>query len=182
MGKFFSGLLVGVLVIILCALVAHQSGACKISFNSSGPGDTELICGDSAYQESVPMNVLDKQYSFVNDVLLDHQELVVDVQYTDAFREIPEATLQNVTSLLLRTRPYITIKDIVNEYLTNQQIYDNIQPNAVIDPGANKDSINKTTAEAKPQESTDTQDPNPVAAQEQLQSINSNNNNTKSTK
>lgn len=172
MGKFFQGLLVGVLIMILCAFVAHQSGVCKFSFDRSGPGDTGLVYSDSIQQDIAPMNILEKQYSYAEDVLMDHQELVIEVQYVDAFKDLPETTLQNVTNMLLRTRPCITIKDIVNEYLANQNIYDNIQPNAVIDPGANSDSINKTDAETKHQESTNMQDPNPVAAQEQLQSLN----------
>ena len=171
MGKFVKGLLVGVLAVILCALCAHQLGVCKISFDRSGPGDAELVYSDSIQQDVNPMNILDKTYLCAEDVLMDHQELVIEVRYVDTFRDIPDETLQNVVNILLRTRPCITIKDIVNEYLANQNIYDNIQPNAVIDPGANSDSINKPTTETKPQESTNIQDPNPVAVQEQVKAL-----------
>ena len=169
MEKFAKGFLTAILLAIIGVFVAYKCN--KISFDSSGPGDTELAYSDSIQQDVNPMNILDKTYLCAEDVLMDHQELVIEVQYVDTFREIPDETLQNVTNILLRTRPCITIKDIVNEYLANQNIYDNIQPNAVIDPGANSDSINETTAETKLQEFTKVQDPNPVAVREQVKAL-----------
>lgn len=170
MEKFAKGFLTAILLAIIGVFVAYKCN--KISFDSSGPGDTELVYSDSIQQDMNPMNILDKTYLCAEDVLMDHQELVIDAQYVDTFRDIPDETLQNVTNILLRTRPCITIKDIVNEYLANQNIYDNIQPNAVIDPGANSDSINETTAETKPQEFTKIQDPNPVAVRKQIKALN----------
>ena len=161
MGKFIQGFLAGLLLMILGVLVAQHMG--KISFNNSGPGDTEIVNSDSI-AKSAPINILDVSYSCVQDVLIDQQDLIVETQYVDAFKEIPTETLQNVVNVLLRSRPCIKIKDIVNEYTANQNIYDNIIANAVIDPGAKKENeITNPDTTAK-KSTNELQDPNPVAA------------------
>ena len=161
MGKFIQGFIAAMCIMMLCAFVAHKTKMCNISF---GPGDQEEIVCDSSQTETAPVNILEKQYSIVNidEMLLDHQELIVDVQYVNSFRELPVATIQNVANMLLRSRQYITIPNVVDEYIANKNIYDNIQPNAVIDPGEkNKTTNPDTTAKS----TNELQDPNPVAAQ-----------------
>lgn len=77
-------------------------------------------------------SILDKTYVCADDVISDHQQLVLEVKYIDGFRDVSEETIKNVVNMLLRQRPSITIADIVNEYLANKNIYDNIQPNSVV--------------------------------------------------
>lgn len=77
-------------------------------------------------------SILDKEYVCADDVISDHQQLMLEVKYIDGFRDVPEETIKNVVNMLLRARPSITIADIVNEYLANKNIYDNIQPNSVV--------------------------------------------------
>lgn len=161
MGKFIQGFIAAMCIMILCTFVAHKTKMCNVSF---GPGDQEEIVCDSSQTEITPINILEKQYSVVNinEMLLDHQELIVDVQYVNSFRELPVATIQNVANMLLRSRQYITIPNVVDEYIANKNIYDNIQPNAVIDPGTKNEITNPdTTAKS----TNEPQNPNPVAAQ-----------------
>lgn len=163
MGKFIQGFIAAMCIMILCTFVAHKTKMCNISF---GPGDQEEIVCDSSQTETTPVNILEKQYSIVNidEMLLDHQELIVDVRYVDSFRELPVATIQNVANMLLRSRQYITIPNVVDEYIANKNIYDNIQPNAVIDPGAKKEN-EITNPDTTAKSTNELQDPNPVAAQ-----------------
>lgn len=160
MGKFIQGFLAVILLVVLGVLFAQQTG--KISFNNSGPGDKEIV--SDSLTESTPINILDVSYYRVEDVLVDQQDLITETQYIDAFKEIPTETLENVVNMLLRSRQCIKIKDIVNEYILNQNIYDNIVANAVIDPGAKKEN-EITNADTTAKKSTnESQDPNPVAA------------------
>lgn len=46
----------------------------------------------------------------------------------ETFRNIPEETLRNITSVCLKKDTYITKQDIVNEYLSNRGVYDNLPP------------------------------------------------------
>lgn len=77
-------------------------------------------------------SILDKDYVYVDDVISDHQQLMLEVKYIDGFRDVPEETIKNVANILLRRRLSIKISDIVDEYLKNKNIYDNIQPNSVV--------------------------------------------------
>ena len=56
------------------------------------------------------------------------QELLTNAFIDSVFCSIPKETLKNVTSVVLKKLHYVTKDDIVGEFMTNKQIYDNLPP------------------------------------------------------
>lgn len=137
MGKFANyatGFIVGLAIAIIVFVCFQAStGGIKLMPQGSDNENAELIMGDSIQSNVSPSNILEKTYKSVTDVSMDHQELVSELLCVEAYKDIPDETVQNVATLLLRTRPTITISDIVHEYQANKKIYDNIIPNAISD-------------------------------------------------
>ena len=74
--------------------------------------------------DSIVNPVLDS-YS---EVLELQEELKTNAFIDSVFCSIPKATLRNVSSVILKKMHYVTKDDIVSEWLTNRQIYDNLPP------------------------------------------------------
>ena len=73
--------------------------------------------------------------SIVNPVLGSYsealelqEELLTNAFIDSVFCSIPKETLKNVTSVVLKKLHYVTKDDIVSEFMTNRQIYDNLPP------------------------------------------------------
>lgn len=103
--------------------------------------------------------VLSSEYANVQELNYIHKKIVEELTSIEKFRELPETTLQNVANVLLRTRPRITIPDILDEYSNNANIYDNVDGLIPLIPAT--DSTKSSTAVQKPA------DPTPVAEQKQ---------------
>ena len=87
--------------------------------------------------------------SIVNPVLGSYsealelqEELLTNAFIDSVFCSIPKETLKNVTSVVLKKLHYVTKDDIVSEFMTNRQIYDNLPPP---DNASNATSSTSTT-------------------------------------
>lgn len=143
--KFEAGMLAGLgIAALIIAVIAISGYNIKVVPQESNGDATKITVKDSIQSNVSSSNILEKAYEFVTDVSFDHQELVSDLSYVEAYKNMPVETVQNVATLLLRTRPSITIPDIVHEYQANKKIYDNIIPNAISDQNSDPSPVMKS--------------------------------------
>lgn len=156
MKNFFLGLMAGVCAAMLCVLVAHKMGNYDVPF---APSADETVIDEAAPQ---PSSLLDKMYTLpqLNELLVDHQELVSQTQCIDTFEKLNTESVQAIANILLGANEQITIYDIVNEYTKNKTIYDNT---VNISPVDTLSSTCTTPIEPDTTATRSMRDPNPVA-------------------
>lgn len=157
MKNFLLGLMAGVCAAMLCVLVAHKMGKCDVPF---APSADETVIEEEVPQ---PSSLLDKMYTLpqLNELLVDHQELVSQMQCINTFEKLNTESVQAIASILLKANERITIYDIVNEYTKNKTIYDNT---VNITPTDTLASTCTTPIEPDTTATRSMRDPNPVAA------------------
>lgn len=166
MKNFLLGVLAVFLGVVLGVCGLYLAGDIQLS----SVGDTQVIENDTVRRTCMG-NLLTAQFSSASEVASIQDELSWEVSCTNVFRDIPRPAVENVVNILLRTRQHVTIYDVVQEYLNNKNVYDNIVPDAVIenpDPVAttttdNTSSANTSTPTTATTDNIAPADPDPVA-------------------
>lgn len=167
MGKFISW--IGVLILAFLIGIGSAIAYDTIKARLASTSDETYIPYEETARKSVPFaELIDRQFTDVNEVTATHNVLCWTLAHVFAFKDIAPASVENVTNMLLNNRDSVSIRDIVREYLENRQFYDSIKPNSVIPsttpevmgPGAEGSTENSTNNESSTLDS-----PKPVAEQ-----------------
>lgn len=128
---------------VFAIIMVFAIGATVNSCHEGGIGDLIKNSNDSVQTE---MSV-DEYYSSMeslSDVFVVKHDML-DNMYTDSvFLVIPDDVLSNVVGVLLKKTPSFTKRELVNEYMLNRQVYDNLPPPVAEVP------INNTTPQSTP--------------------------------
>lgn len=100
---------------------------------------------DSIMTVSIVREIMNPQIESVDQALVIQSQKQTENDYNLIFRNMQPSTLRAVTSVLLNENHGATITQIVQEYLANQKVYDNL-------PDVNDDS--KKLEKAAPGELT----------------------------
>lgn len=118
----YSLLLVGLSVVFTIIYCGHNDSS----------NEDEDYCECEVIEDSIASN--DSCFTSVEDVMTFRNKMTEEYQINEILRTISETTLRNVVTVLLtRDKPNggvdcITKQIIVDEYLTNKDIYDNLEP------------------------------------------------------
>lgn len=167
MGKFISwiGVLIPAFLIGIGSAIAYDTIKARLASTS----DETYTPYEEIAKQNVPFaELIDRQFTDVNEVTATHNVLCWALAHVFAFKDISSASVENVTNMLLNNRDSVSMRDIVKEYLENRQFYDSIKPNSVIpsttpevvDPGAEGSTENSTNNESSTLDSS-----KPVAEQ-----------------
>lgn len=120
-----------VLNVLLSALVAvFLIGIIGFSVNGCTEGGIKsyFLPEEEAYEtaDQAVEAIVNPELGSVADVVNFHSTLNSNMQIDSLFMALPETTIIDVSSVLLKSKPTITKKDIVNEYQAHRSIYDNL--------------------------------------------------------
>lgn len=112
-------LFVAVLGLTTLTSCSHESGNRKIK-NS-----------DSAFVVGIVDKYCHPEMSNVDEALMLQQQMLMEADYNYVFRNMPPRTLKAVVHVMTHknSTPTFTIKDIAQEYLSSQKVYDNLPDN-----------------------------------------------------
>lgn len=122
----FLGVILLMLFIALFARIVYR----EYSGENYPKYDKELVCHCDTTCAPTCLTLM-TMFDNSQDVLVAQSDLQKEVEYIDQFRDMPSPILANVTTMLFKRRQSVTIEDIVNEYNANQQVYDNLKPEAI---------------------------------------------------
>lgn len=109
----------------------------------------QFTCDEPASHLDCINAILTSNIKTTDEAVELHNNVCWELAYINEFKRLPEATVQNVTNILLRTAKYTTIQAVIEEYLQNKNIYDNIEPGAIkdipIDSSVSSNSSNNSS-------------------------------------
>ena len=91
-------------------------------------GNRKIKNSDSAFVVGIIDKYCHPEMSTVDEALMLQQQMLMDADYEYVFRNMPPKTLKSVVSVMIHknSTPTFTIKDIAQEYLSSQKVYDNL--------------------------------------------------------
>ena len=91
-------------------------------------GNRKIKNSDSAFVVGVIDKYCHPEMSNVDDALMLQQQILMEADYNYVFRNMPPRTLKAVVHVITHknSTPTFTIKDIAQEYLSSQKVYDNL--------------------------------------------------------
>ena len=117
--------------VLLSALVAvFLIGIIGFGVNSCHEGGIkgyflqEESSSETAYQ--AVEDIVNPSLDCVKDVVDFHSTLTSNMEIDSIFMAMPEETLIDVASVILKKQPTVVKKDIIDEYIRNRAVYDNL--------------------------------------------------------
>lgn len=113
---------------VSAVLSLNLFGSCDYVNNHLKP-ENELICStDSMITANVIAKVSNPEFKSVSEVMIFRDQLQENEQTDSVFMALPAGILRDVTNVLLNKYGMATKLTIVNEYLDNQSVYNNLSP------------------------------------------------------
>lgn len=135
MKKFLSKflmVLVAAFVMIAANVTLTSCDKGKAMFTPTVESAQVKLCIDS---------IVNPAFTSATDAISLQNTLNANAYVDSIFMNLPEKTVRDVCSVLLKRRATVTKKDIVNEFVANRQIYENLPKNGA--PTADKPDVNK---------------------------------------
>lgn len=91
-------------------------------------GNRKIKNSDSAFVVGIVDKYCHPEMSNVDEALMLQQQMLMEADYNYVFRNMPPRTLKAVVHVITHknSTPTFTIKDIAQEYLSSQKVYDNL--------------------------------------------------------
>ena len=117
--KFIGGLIMGLLALTIIIV------GCK-DMPWHGTDNYDTAVEDTICVASMVEDYLNPQFSTVNELVQFRKEVVEEYEIDSIFCSLPEATLKNVASVLIRKYGIVDKRSVVEEYRANISVYDNL--------------------------------------------------------
>lgn len=147
MKKLF-GMFTCLLVTLLCIVASCTVTSCDNLQDAKNALSKSQV--DTAFVKECVYSVVTPEFTTIDEVLLCQQKLNNNAYVDSMFMSLPENLLKNVATVLLKKTGRATKKAIVNEYISNKDIYKNLP----IQPG--EQETETTLVPLKQQNSTPT--------------------------
>ena len=123
MKKWIKGILMASFMLFAVAL-----GLTILTSCGHESGNRKIKNSDSAFVVGIIDKYCHPEMSTVDEALMLQQQMLMDADYEYVFRNMPPKTLKSVVSVMIHknSTPTFTIKDIAQEYLSSQKVYDNL--------------------------------------------------------
>lgn len=104
---------------------------------------------DSAFVVGIIDQYCHPEMSSVDEAIMLQRQMAMEADYEYVFRNMPPQTLKAVVHVMMHKNhgtPTFTVKDIAQEYLSSQKVYDNLPDDNQQDPDmmANPKVLNET--------------------------------------
>lgn len=138
--NWFMGDCLLAIIFVICTCISVCS--CKekgLHFNSDRP--------DSVYVAEKIEATVNPSFSSVETVKVFQARLKDEYAIDNIFVSLPSDVLNNVATVCLKQKPQVNKKDIVTEYRTHKEVYDNLSPDPITEngPQSTHSSIDTTT-------------------------------------
>ena len=123
MEKWIKGVLIASFMLFAVAL-----GLTTLTSCGHESGNRKIKNSDSAFVVGIVDKYCHPEISTVDEALMLQQQMLMDADYEYVFRNMPPRTLKAVVSVMMHknSTPTFTVKDIAQEYLSSQKVYDNL--------------------------------------------------------
>ena len=113
---------------VSAVLSLNLFGSCDY-VNDHFKHEKEMICStDSMITANVIAKMSNPEFKSVSEVIIFRDQLQENEQTDSIFMALPAGVLRDVTNVLLNKNGTATKLTIVNEYLDNQSVYNNLSP------------------------------------------------------
>lgn len=131
MEKWIKGVLTASFMLFAVAL-----GLTTLTSCGHESGNRKIKNSDSAFVVGIVDKYCHPEMSNVDEALMLQQQMLMDADYEYVFRNMPPKTLKSVVSVMIHknSTPTFTVKDIAQEYLSSQKVYDNLPDDNQQDP------------------------------------------------
>nr|DAV74015.1 MAG TPA: Protein of unknown function (DUF3042) [Bacteriophage sp.] len=123
MGKWIKGFLTASFMLFVAALGLATLTSCNYE-----SGNRKIKNSDSAFVVGIVDKYCHPEMSSVDEALMLQQQMLMEADYENVFRNMPPQTLKAVVHVMMHknSTPTFTVKDIAQEYLSSQKVYDNL--------------------------------------------------------
>ena len=118
-------------------LFAVSLGLTTLTSCGHESGNRKIKNSDSAFVVGIVDKYCHPEMSTVDEALMLQQRMLMDADYEYVFRNMPPQTLKAVVHVMMHKNhgtPTFTVKDIAQEYLSSQKVYDNLPDDNQQDP------------------------------------------------
>lgn len=124
MGKWIKGFLAASFMLFVAAL-----GLATLTSCNHESGNRKIKNSDSAFVVGIVDQYCHPEMSTVDEAVMLQRQMAMDADYEHVFINMPPQTLKAVVHVMTHKNhgtPKFTIKDIAQEYLSSQKVYDNL--------------------------------------------------------
>lgn len=92
-------------------------------------GNRKIKNSDSAFVVGIIDQYCHPEMSSVDEAIMLQRQMAMEADYEYVFRNMPPQTLKAVVHVMMHKNhgtPTFTVKDIAQEYLSSQKVYDNL--------------------------------------------------------
>jgi len=118
-------------------LLAAILGLTALTSCGHESGNRNIKNSDSAFVVGIVDKYCHPEMSTVDEAVMLQRQMLMEADYNYVFRNMPTQTLKAVVHVMMHKNhgtPTFTVKDIAQEYLSSQKVYDNLPDDNQQDP------------------------------------------------
>lgn len=122
---------------VLFVLFTAILGSTALTSCDRESGNRKIKNSDSAFVVRIVDKYCHPEMSTVDEAIMLQRQMLMEDDYNYVFRNMPTQTLKAVVHVMMHKNhgtPTFTVKDIAQEYLSSQRVYDNLPDENKQDP------------------------------------------------
>lgn len=125
------------IITVSFVLFAAILGVTALTSCNYESGHRNIKNSDSAFVVGIVDKYCHPEMSTVDEAVMLQRQMLMEADYNYVFRNMPTQTLKAVVHVMMHKNhgtPTFTVKDIAQEYLSSQKVYDNLPDDNQQDP------------------------------------------------